>query len=118
MKQGGLVPLRGQTAHGASFTLNALFLSHGDDLRDFHALSRVFAIVNAAFHETSPANTARSQNFFIFPFADDANSLSLTMSTSNNQVALGMMKNAKTLALNRFSKDRPHDQRANCKKSQ
>ena len=49
--------------------LNALFLSHGDDLRDFHALSKVFAIVNAAFHETSPANTARSQNFFIFPFA-------------------------------------------------
>jgi hypothetical protein len=98
--------------------LNALFLSHGDDLRDFHALSRVFAIVNAAFHETSPANTARSQNFFIFPLADDANSLSLTTPTSNNQVALGMMKNAKTLALYRFSKDRPHDQRANCKKSQ
>src|SRR4051794_38337195 len=92
-----------------------LSLAHSDNLRDFHALARVFAIINAAFHDTSPANAARSQNFANFHFVDDANPLALTTTTSNHQVALGLMKNAKTLALCRFGKYRLHGQRANCK---
>ena len=90
-----------------------LSLADSDNLRDFHALARVFAIVNAAFHETSPANAAGSQNFIDFRFVDDADTLSLATPTSNNQVVLGLMKNAKTLALYRFSKYGLHRQRAN-----